>query len=109
MRIAELYALISSITKFIFSLDHILAAKVKRTKRGGRKKDRHMTAASLYKEITGEKILLIFSWIIMVWALLIISIGYGIITGLFFSSVIVVGVVMRHFTNKRVKQLKERA
>ena len=70
-----------------------------------------MTASSSpsYKKTTLEKILLIFAWIfIALGAFLIFYLASGIFTGLLFSILIVLGFVMRHYANKRVKQLKKK-
>jgi ABC-type multidrug transport system fused ATPase/permease subunit len=49
-------------------------------------------------------------WILIaVGAFLIFFLASGIFTILLFSILIVVGFVMRHFANKRVKQLKRKA
>jgi type IV secretory pathway TrbL component len=67
------------------------------------------TASSPYQKTTGEKILLIFGWILIaVGAFLIFVLASGIITGILFSLLIVAGFVMRHFANRRVKKLKEK-
>jgi hypothetical protein len=69
-----------------------------------------MTASSPYKKTAGEKILLIFGWILIaVGASLIFYLASGIFTILLFSILIVAGFVMRHFANRRVKQLKRKA
>ena len=66
-------------------------------------------SSSPYKKTTGEKILLIFSWIlIIVGVLLIFFLASGIFTGLLFATLIVTGFVMRHYANKRVNQLKKK-
>ena len=66
------------------------------------------TASSPYQKTTGEKILLIFGWILIAaGAFLIFVLASGIITGILFSLLIVAGFVMRHFANRRVKKLKE--
>jgi len=68
-----------------------------------------MAAASPYQKTTGEKILLIFGWILIaVGAFLIFVLASGIITGFLFALLIVTGFVMRYYANKRVKQLKEK-
>jgi uncharacterized membrane protein YfcA len=66
------------------------------------------SSSSSYKKTPVEKILLIFAWIfIIVGAFLIFYLASGIFTGLLFSLMIVLGFVMRHYANKRVKQLKK--
>jgi ABC-type multidrug transport system fused ATPase/permease subunit len=70
-----------------------------------------MTApsSSSYKKTTGEKILLIFSLIlIMVGSILIFFLASGIFTMLLFGSLVVAGFVMHHYANRRVNQLKKK-
>lgn len=68
------------------------------------------TASSPYKKTTGEKILLIFGWILIaVGAFLIFFLASGIFTAILFLLMIVAGFVMRHYANKRIKQLKRKA
>ncbi len=69
-----------------------------------------MTASSSpYQKTTGEKILLIFGWILIAaGAFLIFFLASGIFTALLFLLMIVAGFVMRHFANRRVKKLKEK-
>ena len=70
-----------------------------------------MTAPSpsSYKKTTGEKILLIFSFIlIMVGSILIFFLASGIFTVLLFGSLVVAGFVMHHYANRRVNRLKKK-
>ena len=65
--------------------------------------------SSPYKKTTGETILLIFGWmLIAMGAFLIFFLAAGIFTALLFSLLIVAGFVMRHYANRRVKQLKSK-
>lgn len=67
------------------------------------------SSSSPYQKTTGEKILLIFGWILIaVGAFLIFILASGIITGILFSLMIVAGFFMRHYANKRVNRLKEK-
>ncbi len=69
-----------------------------------------MASSSPYKKTTGEKILLIFGWILIAaGAFLIFFLASGIFTVLLFLLMIVAGFVMRYYANKRVKQLKRKA
>lgn len=66
-------------------------------------------SSSPYKKTRGEKILLIFGWmLIVVGAFLIFFLAAGIFTALLFSLLIVAGFVMRHYANRRVNQLKRK-
>jgi uncharacterized membrane protein len=66
-------------------------------------------SSSPYKKTKGEKVLLIFGWILIaVGAFLIFFLAAGIFTALLLSLLIVAGFVMRHYANRRVKQLKRK-
>jgi ABC-type multidrug transport system fused ATPase/permease subunit len=71
--------------------------------------DMTASSSSPYQKTAGEKILLIFGWILIaVGAFLVFFLASGIFTILLFLILIVVGFIMRHFANRRVKQLKRR-